>query len=114
MMKIGIIGATGVLGRALLPLLSEQGHIVRALARSPEKVVVSGSVEPIHYDLLAPDDTGRLRTFLAGCEAVLHMATAIQSNFEAPGAWDADIRLRTDGTRRLLYPPLTPCAKQYG
>ncbi len=112
-MKIGIVGATGVLGRALLPLLSEQGHIVRALVRSPEKIVMSGSVEPIHYDLLAPDDTGRLRTLLDGCEAVLHMATAIPSNFAAPGAWDADTRLRTDGTRRLLDAALTVGAKLY-
>ena len=37
-MRIFIVGATGVLGRALLPLLLQKGCIVRTLARTPEKV----------------------------------------------------------------------------
>lgn len=36
-MKVFIAGATGVLGRALVPMLYENGHTVRALVRSPEK-----------------------------------------------------------------------------
>ena len=38
-MRIFIAGATGVLGRSLVPLLVQQGHTVRALVRSPEKAV---------------------------------------------------------------------------
>jgi len=37
-MRVFIVGATGVLGRALLPFLLQKGYIVRALARTTEKV----------------------------------------------------------------------------
>ncbi len=33
--RIAVIGATGVLGRAVLPRLVERGHSVRAIVRSP-------------------------------------------------------------------------------
>ena len=37
-MRILLAGATGVIGRALLPLLLEQGHEVVAMCRSPDKL----------------------------------------------------------------------------
>ena len=37
-MRVAVAGPTGVLGRALVPLLLEKGHSVRALARTPETV----------------------------------------------------------------------------
>src|SRR6516164_4860774 len=42
-MRLTILGATGGIGRLLLPLALEQGHEVTAFARSPEKVVRNGS-----------------------------------------------------------------------
>src|SRR5437660_1549779 len=36
-MRVFVVGATGVLGRALVPLLLARGHAVRALVRSPER-----------------------------------------------------------------------------
>jgi nucleoside-diphosphate-sugar epimerase len=39
---------------------------------------------------------------LKNCDAALHIATAIPHDTRAPGAWAANTRLRTDGTRRLL------------
>jgi nucleoside-diphosphate-sugar epimerase len=101
-MKIGIVGSTGVLGRAVIPLLVEQGHHVRALARSAAKAreLFPSDVQIVEGDLL--DTNTDLNAFLSGCEGAAHLATAIPKDFNAPGAWDMNTRLRTEGTERLL------------
>jgi nucleoside-diphosphate-sugar epimerase len=50
---------------------------------------------------------------LKGCEAVVHIATAIPRDFTAPGALDATARLRTEGTERLLKASLEVGAERY-
>jgi nucleoside-diphosphate-sugar epimerase len=101
---IAVVGPTGVLGRALVPLLLARGHAVRALARSASKaaVVLPHGLEVVEHDLLAPDAAQALPGLLAGCDAVAHIATAIPGDFDAPGAWDANTALRTAGVRALL------------
>lgn len=42
-MRLTILGATGGIGRLLLPLALEQGHEVTAFARSPEKITQTNS-----------------------------------------------------------------------
>ena len=114
-MRVAIVGATGVLGRALVPLLLEHNYSVRALVRSPSKAreVLPPEIELAEGDLLAPDVDQQLPVFLEDCEAVLHIATAIPRDMSAPHAWDANNRLRTDGTRILLQATLKAGAKQY-
>ncbi len=114
-MRIAIAGPTGVLGRSLVPLLLEQGHKVRTLARSTDKVkkLFGQSVEGVECDLLAPGLEDQLVEMLYGCEAVFHIATAIPNDFKAPGAWDTNTRLRTEGTRRLLNASLDAGVRHY-
>lgn len=102
-MKVAIVGPTGVLGRALVPLLLQQGYSVHALARSPEKVrkLFPQVTEIFECDLLAIP-TEDLAPMLEGCDAVVHIATAIPRDFTAPHAMDVTNRLRTDGVRKLL------------
>jgi NAD(P)-dependent dehydrogenase (short-subunit alcohol dehydrogenase family) len=54
-MRIFVVGATGVLGRALMPLLLQHGHIVRTIACTPEKLraLELAGIETIPGDLLA-------------------------------------------------------------
>jgi nucleoside-diphosphate-sugar epimerase len=111
-MQIAVIGATGVLGRELLPLLLNHGHRVRALARAPEKIS-DPRVETHAFDLLASADGARLATLLRDCDAVLHLATAIPRDVSAPNAWVANTRLRTEGTRQLLDAALAVGAQKY-
>ena len=103
-MQIAVVGATGVLGRALIPQLLNEGHTVRALVRSTAKAraLFPAEVESVECDLLSLEIECSLVSMLSGCDAALHLATAIPKNSSAPGAWDANTRLRTDGTRRLL------------
>src|SRR5512140_602644 len=111
-MHIAIVGASGVLGRELVPLLLNDGNAVRALVRSPEKISNFG-VEAHAFDLLAADAVARLPLLLRDCDAVMHLATAIPRDFAASNAWDANTRLRTEGTRKLLDATLAVGAKKY-
>lgn len=108
-MTVFLAGATGVLGRALIPRLVVRGHRVRAIARRRPRISLPEGVELIEADLLAAD----LRRLVDGCDAVIHIATAIPSDPSAPGAWDDNARLRTSGTRRLLAAALACGASRY-
>lgn len=114
-MQVFVVGATGVLGRWLVPLLVREGHRVRALVRTREKAqaLVRLGAEPAPGDLLAPGVAKRLGEALAGCQAVVHAASAIPRDMAAPGAWDANTRLRTDGTRLLLEASLAAGVERY-
>ncbi len=114
-MKLAIAGSTGVLGRAVIPLLVQQGYAVRALARSVDKAkkFLPQSVEIAECDLLSPTIAQSIESLLDGCETVIHIATAIPHDFTAPHAWDANTRLRTDVVRMLLDASLEVGAKRY-
>lgn len=114
-MKIFIAGATGVLGRALLPLLIQKGYIVRALARTLEKehALELAGVEAVQGDLLAQETVDKLPDIIKGCDAVLHLATAIPRDRTVPGAWEINTRLRTEGTRALLQASLATGVRRY-
>lgn len=114
-MRIFIVGATGVLGKALLPLLQQQGHTVRALIRTQEKVqqLQSAGIDARLGDLLTPEVEPHLLDMLTDCDAALHIATAIPQDVAAPGAWDRNTRLRVEGTQRLLQSVLATGVKRY-
>src|SRR5215469_1402398 len=42
-MRLTILGATGGIGKLLIPIALEQGHEVTAFARAPEKITRNGS-----------------------------------------------------------------------
>lgn len=90
MAKVLVTGATGVLGRRLLPALAAAGHTVRALSRRPRTGGDPGAAEWCVGDLI----TGQgLAAAVDGAEVIVHAAT---SPFRATRAVDAD------GTARLL------------
>ncbi|MCG3212626.1 MAG: hypothetical protein FOGNACKC_06296 [Anaerolineae bacterium] len=114
-MKIAVVGSTGVLGCALVPLLVEQGYVVRALARSIKKAqtFLSQGVEIVECDLLSPNVEEHMAPMLDGCETVVHIATSIPRDFTAPNAWEANTRLRTDVVKILLKASLGVGVKRY-
>lgn len=114
-MKIVVAGSTGILGRTVIPLLQKEGYAVRALARSTEKAkkLLPQNVEIVECNLLSQNINEAIETYIHGCEAVFHLATAIPKDFTLPNAWDANSRLRTDGVRTLLHASLRAGVKQY-
>lgn len=103
-MHIFVFGATGVLGRALLPRLKAAHHDIRALSRSAQEAqaLEAAGIEAIVGDGLQAETQQQLPELIKGCETVIHMATAVPANLSDPHAWETTNRLRTIGTRVLL------------
>jgi nucleoside-diphosphate-sugar epimerase len=105
-MKIFVAGATGVLGRRLVPLLVQNGHEVTGMTRTPRKreLLERLGARPVVTDALDPDAVGAAISE-AEPEVVVHQMTALSEltgvrDFERAFAQNA--RLRSDGTDILL------------
>lgn len=64
-------------------------------------------------EVLQAEIQQQLPVLVDGCEAVIHIATAIPSNPSSPGVWEVNTRLRTEGTRHLLDAALQVGATRY-
>jgi 2-alkyl-3-oxoalkanoate reductase len=105
-MRVFVAGATGALGKQLVPLLVEQGHDVTGMTRTPAKAdqIRSMGARAAIADALEPEAVAQV-VAEAEPEAVVHQLTAID-----PGAFGRSIdkmftetnRLRTEGTDHLL------------
>jgi nucleoside-diphosphate-sugar epimerase len=74
-MRIALTGATGFVGKALLPLLLEAGHEVVALVRNPS-VKLGSAVQIIQGGL---HDENALRKFTTSIDVVLHVAGVVSA-----------------------------------
>ena len=101
-MRVFIVGATGVYGRALIPRLVGRGDTVVALVRSLERAesIADDGVELVEGDLLKVEPDG-LREAIAGSDAAAHLATALRPGATGPDGTNTNAALRIDGTRRL-------------
>jgi 2-alkyl-3-oxoalkanoate reductase len=108
-MTVLVAGATGVLGRALIPLLVADQHRVLAIARNASNADLPAGVEAIDVNLLEDD----LLELVHGCNAVIHIANATPSEPSAFGAWNTTAWLRTEGMRRLLNATLASRVRRY-
>lgn len=91
--RVFVTGATGGLGRRLLPLFVERGFEVEALCRKPPAGIPSG-VRVVPGDLGAPET---YEAALAGAAAVVHMAAVTHTN--QTGLY---YYINTEGTRLLV------------
>jgi nucleoside-diphosphate-sugar epimerase len=102
-MKIFVAGGTGVLGRALIPLLVQAGHQVRTTARGSEKMNLASSLgaQPAQVNLFDPP---AVRKAIGGADAVIRITTKFGSmaKLRDPRTWQDTIRLRTEGARILV------------
>ncbi|MFF8605999.1 NAD-dependent epimerase/dehydratase family protein [Streptomyces sp. NPDC015346] len=97
-MHVFLAGATGAIGRLLLPLLLDAGHRVTGVSRSAEGVerIRASGAEGVRADALDPEGLRRA-VAEAAPDVVVHQLTDLGS---ADGA--ANNRLRHDGTRNLV------------
>jgi len=101
-MRVLVVGATGLVGRAAVGYLLADGHQVVALARGEERAaqVRALGAAPAPGDLL---DAASVRAAAAGCDAVIHLAWAIPMKARLRAAdWATNDRVRAEGTRNLL------------
>jgi nucleoside-diphosphate-sugar epimerase len=105
-MKIFLAGATGALGRQLLPQLVERGHEVTGMTRSESKQSLIRELggRPVVGDALDPESVAQA-VAAAEPETIVHQLTAIPHAVDMRHfARDFALtnRLRTEGTDHLL------------
>jgi len=82
-MQIAVTGASGELGRALVPFLLAQGHAVVSLDRAMASLSFVTSAHSARDMVTDLTDFGQVVAGLRGCDAVIHLA-AHRSPVNAP------------------------------
>src|SRR5947209_2980516 len=104
-MRVFVAGATGVMGRQLVPRLLEHGHQVIGMTRTEAKAGALWDLgaRPVVADALDPDQVAQA-VAQAQPDVIVHQLTAIGSldtrHFDR--AFALTNRLRTEGTDHLL------------
>jgi len=116
-MKVFVAGASGALGRQLVPMLVANGHEVTGMTRSPAKqdLIRQLGAHPAVADALDPEAVAQV-VAQAEPEVVVHELTAIDT-----GSMGRSIdkmfaltnRLRTEGTDHLLGAARAVGAKRF-
>ncbi|HEX7779989.1 MAG TPA: NAD(P)-dependent oxidoreductase [Vicinamibacterales bacterium] len=102
-MRILVTGATGVIGRRLVPLLCDAGHNVTAAVRSRARAgrLSRQGAAVAEVDLF---DRSAVQRAVAGHDAVVNLATHIPkpSRILLPWAWSENDRLRRAASAALV------------
>ena len=105
-MRVFLAGATGVIGRRLLPLLLAEGHEVIGMTRSAARIeqLRAAGAEAVVADAFDAEQLKQVVTE-ARPDAVIHQLTSIPSRID-PRKMERDFatndRLRTEGTANLV------------
>jgi nucleoside-diphosphate-sugar epimerase len=105
-LRVFLAGATGVIGRRLVPMLLAAGHELTGMTRTPQRAAAlrEQGAEAVIADAL---DAEALTRALRDCapEVVIHQLTSIPPRID-PRRIEADFelndRLRSEGTRNLV------------
>jgi nucleoside-diphosphate-sugar epimerase len=104
--RVFVAGATGIVGRELLPLLVEAGHEVTGMTRSPEKAfqLEALGAEPMVCD--AFDRAGLREALVVARPAVvvheLSDLPPVVDPYRMRRQLEPNVRLRREGTRNLV------------
>lgn len=102
MTTVLVTGATGFVGRRVVPALTDAGHTVRAMTRRPEDY--AGPGEPVGADV---DDPASLAEALAGADVAIYLVHSLDDpDFERKDAQAARnfSRAAADaGVRQIVY-----------
>ena len=99
-MKIAVVGAHGVVGRATIPLLLERGFFVRGIG---PRAGASVTTECDRFEFVTGDilNCEQMYEAISGFDVVIHLATAVPK----PGPvmdWSKNDIIRRQGTASLL------------
>jgi 2-alkyl-3-oxoalkanoate reductase len=101
-MRVLIAGSTGVLGKRLVRLLTDDGHDVLGLTRNArgDAIVRENGGTAIRADLFNPD---AISSLVERTDAIIHVATAIPKK-QRPSAsdWEMNDRIRVEGVNSLI------------
>jgi nucleoside-diphosphate-sugar epimerase len=116
-MRIFVAGATGAIGKRLVPMLVAEGHEVTGMTRraSKQDLVRSLGGRPAVADALDPDEVARV-VAEAEPEVIIHQLTAISPDANPRHfhrVFAVTNRLRTEGTDHLLAAAKAVGAKRF-
>jgi len=102
-MRVFITGATGVIGRRVVPLLVDAGHSVTAVARSDAKraALAKAGATPIGLDLF---DRAAVERAVAGHQTIINLATHMppsMTRMMLPWSWRENDHIRREGSAIL-------------
>jgi 2-alkyl-3-oxoalkanoate reductase len=105
-MKVFVAGASGAIGKQLVPMLVARGHQVTGMTRTPAKadLIRSLRARPVVADALDPEAVAQA-VAEAEPEVVVHQLTAIDASSMGRSidkAFTLTNRLRTEGLDHLL------------
>jgi nucleoside-diphosphate-sugar epimerase len=115
--KVFVAGATGAIGKQLVPMLVERRHEVTGMTRTPAKadLIRSLGARPVVADALDPEAVAQA-VAEAEPEAVIHQLTAIDAGSisrSVDKVFTLTNRLRTEGTDHLLAAARAVGAKRF-
>lgn len=109
-MKILLTGATGYIGKRLLPVLVNQGHYIVCCVRDKSRFVVdeemASSVEILEIDFLKYESEQSLPKDIDGAFYLIHSMASKASNFdelEAITAYNFRDKLEETNVKHLIY-----------
>jgi NADH dehydrogenase len=107
--RIFLTGATGFVGRALIPALRAHGYAVRCLVRRGSEPDLRGleAIERVEGDVLSP---ASLERDMAGCDTVVHLVGIIR---EQPAMLATFERIHTQGTVNVLEAAAATGVRRY-
>jgi nucleoside-diphosphate-sugar epimerase len=115
--KVFLAGATGAIGKRLVPLLRDAGYEVFGTTRSESKAagLQSFGVTPVVVDVF---DAPALSQAVAAArpEVVIHQLTDLPANLEPSGMAEGVVhttRIRKEGTRKLVAAALAAGVRRF-
>jgi 2-alkyl-3-oxoalkanoate reductase len=113
-MRVFVAGATGVVGRRLIPLLVDAGAAVTAVARTNAKAaqLKKQGATPKKVNLFDP---AAVEAAVAGNDAVINIATKIPTGMKMflPGAFNENIKIRTEASQNLASAAIAARARVF-
>ncbi len=102
-MRILVTGATGVIGRRLVPRLLAQADAVTAVGHAPGKrpALEKAGARVLSLDLF---DRGAVERAVDGHDAIINLATHLPTGYRTflPGAWRENDRIRREASANLV------------
>jgi 2-alkyl-3-oxoalkanoate reductase len=113
-MRVFVAGATGVVGRLLIPMLVDAGATVTAVARTDAKAaqLKKQGATPKKVNLFDP---AAVEAAVAGNDAVINMATRIPTGMRTflPGAFNENTKIRTEASQNLASAAIATRARVF-
>lgn len=102
-MKLFLTGATGLLGRNMVPLLLERGHEIIAMVRKPDSSRKAFSTDSnltfVEGDL---DQIEKVAPHLSGVDAIVHAAALFTDYYNHSATWEQFEKLNVEATVTLF------------